>query len=182
MMKWKYEAILNTCKNILVEAYLNTMHSKNITVIYSVEDKLYYHVLTLAEIAEIARIKPNALGMQAISKKRVKTYAENAIEFASVNEMESLKAEFADFNKGWLAEFLYRIKINGESIEEIKTANNSKGFDIASDTKDGIQIKFIDNGATFTEFEYLEKVCERRNYNKLNEVKEAVKQITEIYQ
>lgn len=181
MKKWKYDKELTNCKAVLLSAYLATMHSKTITVIFTNDNKLYYHDCTIAEITELARLTDRALSMQAISKKRLASYINNSIAFAELAELTELAKDFEKVNNGWLAEYLYRIKVNNESVNDIKKANNSKGYDIASDTKDGKQIKNIDKGATFTKYEYLLKACERANYKELENVKQAIATLNTIY-
>ena len=181
MKKWKFDKELTNCKEILLTAYLATMHSDTITVIYTNENKLYYHDCTRAEIAELARLTDRALAMQAISKKRLASYKENSIAFAELAELTELTKDFKNVNNGWLAEYLYRIKVNGENINDIKKANNSKGYDIASDTKDNKQIKNIDKGATFTKYDYLLKACKKANYEKLADVENAIATLNVIY-
>jgi hypothetical protein len=180
MKKWKYEAILNACLNTILDAYCATMHSTTVTVVYTVDNKLLACDLDNAEVKELARLTDRALATQAISKKRIASYSTKAKIFADATEIDNLKADFPNYNNGYLAEFLYRIKVNGEKAEDIKKSDKSLGYDIASDTKDGRQIKFIDKGATFTQYEYLLKACIRKNYN-VKAVEEAINTIKSIY-
>lgn len=179
---WRYEAILNACFNTLLDAYCATMHSDMITVIYTVDNKLMICDLSDEDVRELARLTDRALATQAICKKRIISYSKKAKIFADVTELEALKADFPSYsrNNGYLAEFLYRIKVNGEAVEDIKKSDKSVGYDIASDTKDGRQIKFIDKGATFTQYDHLLKACIRKNYN-VKAVEEAINTIKSIY-
>jgi hypothetical protein len=156
------------------------MHSTTITVIYTVDKKLLSYDLNSTEIKELARLTDRALATQAISKKRIASYSTKAKIFADAAEIDNLKADFPNYNNGYLAEFLYRIKVNGETVEDIKKSDKSIAYDIASDTKDNKQIKFIDKGATFTQYDYLLKACNRKSFN-VKAVEEAINTVKSIY-
>lgn len=181
--KWKFEKELNSATKALLTAYLAASYSKTFAVVYTVDNDVFYCDLNTDEIAELARVNGEQLMTQKISKQRVKAYAEKAIKFATVADIELTKQYFPKYrkNEGYIAEFLYRMKVTNESVEEIKRSNNSKGFDKADDTKDGKQIKNINAGATFTSFEYLLTACKEINYEKTSEVEKAIEILKEIY-
>ena len=178
---WKFGNEINKSVETLVTAYLATTHSTTFTIVYTDNNKLYSADLSTDEIYKLARTNGEKLMTHTATKQRIAEYSKKAIEFGTVEEINELAKAFPKANGGYLAEFLYRIKLTGETIETIKHSNNSKGYDVGSDTNDGRQIKCIDKGATFTSFKYLAEVCEKRNYNKLNEVKEAINTLYRIY-
>lgn len=183
MLKWKYEKELDEATRVLLTAYLATSHSDTITVIYTVEDKLYYHDLTENELIELTRVNGEKLMTQAISKARAKSYSKNAVQFATIADVETTKSYFPEYakNAGYIAEFLYRIKVTNETVEDVKKSNKSISYAKGSDTTDGKQIKNIDKGATFTKFEHLLENCEKISYEKTEDVKKAIEFLTTIY-
>ena len=183
MLKWKYAKELNEATRTLLMAYLATSHSNTITAIYTVEDKLYYHDLTIEELLELTRVNGCKLMTQKISNARIKAYSKNAVQFATVTDVETVKAYFPEYakNSGYIAEFLYRIKVTNESIEEVKKANKSISYAEGSDTTDGKQLKSLDSGATFTKFTHLLENCEKISYKKIEDVKKAIDFLVSIY-
>lgn len=183
MNKWKYEKEIASATKALLAAYLATMHSKTITVIFSVENDVYYCDLNESEIAELTRVNGYQLMTQKISKKRIAAYMPKAVKFATKFDVELTKSYFPEYaeNNGYIAEFLYRLKVTNETVSDIKSSNNSKGYDVASDTIDNKQIKNLDKGATFTKFEYLVKACEKANYSEITKVKKAIEFLQTIY-
>lgn len=181
MKKWTYEKELANCTKTLVNAYLATMHSDVITAIYTYNDDVYAYDLTINDIESLATVTAEKLQINALGKKRIEKVLENSEKFSTVEQMTELEKEFTKQNKGYIAEFLYRIVKNNETIEQIKKSNNSKGYDVASDTKDNKQLKNLNNKATFTSYEYLLKVCEKKSYNDIENVKKAIEQLKEIY-
>lgn len=182
MKKWKFEKEIANATEIITNAYKSLSHSKTITVIFTLDNDVYYHDLTDSEINEIARLNgKEKLSTQTATKKRINNYINNSVKFATTNDIENLKKDFPKYNNGYISEFLYRIKITNETVNEIKHTNNSKGFDIASDTKDNKQIKNIDNGATFTTLEYLLKAAKRKNLESLESLEKAIEILNTIY-
>ena len=181
--KWLYEKELNQATQALLTAYLAASYSKTLAVIFTMEDGIYYCDLNNDEIAELARVNGEQLMTQKFCKKRAAYFLPKAVKFATTSDMELVKSYFPKYRKnaGYIAEFLYRLKVTGETVEEIKSSNNSKPFDKGNDTKDGKQLKNIDNGATFTSFNYLLEVCEKNSYEKTDEVKKAIEFLTTIY-
>lgn len=183
MKKWKYENEIKNATTTLLNAYKALSHSKTITVIFTVGESLFYHDLTDEELSEITRLNgKDKLSTQTATKKRTLEYLANSVKFADVNYLNELKTYFPQYNNGYISEFAYRIKVTHETIDNIKNSDNSKPFDKASDTKDGKQIKNIDNGATFTKIEYLLKVAKEKNLETLSEIENAVETLNKIYE
>lgn len=183
MKKWTYEKEINESTKILLTAYLNLMHSTTITATFTYNDTMYAYDLTENDINELTTTTKDKLQINGLGKKRIEKIINKSREIATTNEINEIKNLFPNYSKnnGYIAEFVYRIKVNGENENEIKKSNNSKAFDKASDTKDNKQLKNLDTKATFTTYEYLLKVCEKRNYNKINDVKNAIDTLNRIY-
>lgn len=183
MKKWLFEKELNEIKEILIKAYLLTSHSKTITIIYTDNEKVYYYDLTKSDIYEMTTLKNDALSIKQIGKKTIEKIKSKSIEFANANDIENTKNLFPNYSKnfGYIAEFTYRMKVTNETEKEIKSTNNSKSYDIASDTKDNKQLKAIDNGATFTKVDYILKVAKQKNLDNINEIEKAINKLKEIY-
>ena len=182
MKKWKYEKEIAIATEILLNAYKTLSHSKTITVIFTVNNDIYYHDLSDNELTEIARLNSNIkLSTQTATKKRINKYLENAVKFATIADLQEIKNSFPKYNNGYLSEFLYRIKVTNETIENIKHSNNSKSFDNASDTNDNKQLKNIDNGATFTTLEYLLKAAKQKALDNITEIENAIEMLNKIY-
>ena len=183
MKKWTYENEIKTSVKTLVTAYLATMHSTVITVTYTYNEKIYAYDLTENDINELSTATKTAIQINGLGKKRIEKIINKSTEIATTNDFEEMKILFPNYKKnaGYLAEFLYRIKVNGETVNEIKHSNNSKGYDKASDTKDNRQLKNLDGKATFTSFEYLLTVCKKVNYEKINDVENAIATLDRIY-
>ena len=181
MKKWKYENEIKNATAILLTAYLATMHSDVITAIYTYNNDVYAYDLTTTDLENLATATKDKLQINALGKKRIEKVLDNSEKFSTVEQMTELEKQFTKQNKGYLAEFLYRIVKNGETTEQIKKSNNSKGYDVASDTKDNKQLKNLDNKATFTTYEYLLKVCEKKNYKNIDNVRKAINDLAIIY-
>lgn len=183
MKSWKFATEINASVKTLINAYLATMHSTTITIVFENDNKVYYHDLTIDEILEIVRTNGKKLMTQKLTKARLEKYLENAVEFATTADIENIKNLFPNYadNNGYISEFVYRIKVTNENVTEITKSNKSTAYDKASDTKDDKQIKDITNGATFTSLEYLLKVCTKRKVNNLNEIENAIATLNRIY-
>ena len=183
MKKWKYENEIKNATAILLKAYLETMHSDKITVVFTNENDVYYYDLTANDLTDLARVNNNKLMTQSLTKKRLAKYIENAVKFATITDIDEIKKEFPRYasNNGYIAEFVYRYKKTNETIDEIKKSNKSIAYDLESDTRDNKQIKEITNGATFTTFAYLLKVVKEKKIDYINEVENAINILTKIY-
>ena len=181
MNKWTYENEMNACTKILLNAYLATMHSEVITAIYTYENDVYAYDMTENDLYDLATVTRDKLQIKSLGKKRIEKILEKSEKFSTVEKMENLKNDFTKQNNGYIAEFLYRIEKNGETVENIKHSNNSKGYDLASDTRDNKQLKNLNDKATFTTYKYLIKASERKNYNDIENVKNAVKTLEMIF-
>lgn len=183
MKKWKYENEIKNATAILLKAYLDTMHSKTITVVFTNENDVYYYDLTKNDLTDLARVNNEKLMTQSLTKKRLAKYLENAVKFATIGDINEMRKNFPKYakNNGYIAEFVYRYKKTNETIEEIKKSNKSIAYDLESDTKDGKQIKEITNGATFTTFAYILKVAREKKIDYINEIENAVDTLTKIY-
>lgn len=183
MKKWTYENEINESTKTLLNAYLATMHSKTITATFTYNETVYAYDLTENDINELTTVTVDKLQINSLGKKRIEKILNKATAIATTNDINEMKKAFPKYakNAGYIAEFVYRTKINGETIDEIKHNNNSKGYDKASDTKDNRQLKNLDTKATYTSFEYLLTVCKRTNYTKTNEVEKAIETLKTIY-
>jgi hypothetical protein len=183
MKKWKYENEIKNATTTLLNAYLATMHSETITIVFTYNDDVYAYDLTTNDLNDLARVNNNKLMTQSLTKKRLEKYLATAEKFATINDINEIKNAFPKYakNNGYIAEFVYRYKKTNETIEQIKKSNKSIAYDKASDTTNNKQIKEISNGATFTTFEYLLKVAENKNLNNINEIKNAIETLTRIY-
>lgn len=183
MKSWKFATEINASVKTLILAYLATMHSTTITIVFENNNKVYYHDLTTDEILEIVRTNGKKLMTQKLTKSRLEKFLENSVEFATTADIENTKNLFPNYatNNGYISEFVYRMIVTNENANEITKSNKSIAYDKASDTKDNKQIKDITNGATFTSFEYLLKVCEKKKVNNLNEIKNAIETLNRIY-
>ena len=181
--KWKYENEIKTATATLLKAYLDTMHSKTITVVFTNENDVYYYDLTENDLTDLARVNNEKLMTQSLTKKRLAKYLENAVKFATINDIDEIKRNFPRYanNNGYIAEFVYRYKKTNETIDEIKKSNKSIAYDLESDTRDNKQIKEITNGATFTTFAYILKVAREKKIDYINEIENAVNTLTKIY-
>lgn len=183
MKKWKYEKEIAESTKTLLTAYLDTMHSAVITAIFFYDNDVYFYDLTASDINDLTTVTAESLQMNALGKKRIEKIIDKSVKFATVNDFEQLKEIYPSYrrNNGYLAEFLYRMKVNNESIEEIKHSNNSKGYDIASDTKDNRQIKNLNGKATYTDLSYILEVCEKVNYKDTEKVRNSIEILKKIY-
>lgn len=181
MKKWKFEKEITESTKTLLTAYLATMHSVAITAIYTYNNDVYAYDLTESDTNELATVTAEKIQINSLGKKRIEKILNKSEKFATVEQLEKIREYFPKYNNGYISEFAYRIIKNGESIEEIKHSNNSKGFDIASDTKDNKQIKNLDSKATFTTYEYLIKACNRKGYKDIEKVINAIATLKEIY-
>lgn len=183
MKKWTYEKEIKESTKILLTAYLTLMHSKTITATFTYNEKMYAYDLTENDINELVTATKDKLQINGLGKKRIEKIINNSIEIATTNEINEIKKLFPNYSKnnGYIAEFVYRMKVNGETENEIKSTNNSKPFDKASDTKDNKQIKNLDGKATFTSYEYLLTVCKRNGYNNIKDVENAIATLNRIY-
>ena len=183
MQKWTYEKELAECTEILLNAYLNTMHSAVITAIFFYNDDVYSYDLTESDINELTTVTAESLQMNALGKKRIEKIVNKSTKFATVNDFEQLKEIFPSYrrNNGYIAEFLFRIKVNNESVEEIKHSNNSKSYAKASDTKDNRQLKNLNGKASYTELKHLLEVCEKVNYKDTEKVRNSIEMLKKIY-
>ena len=182
-MKWKFDKEITEATEILLTAYLATMHSAVITAIFFYNDDVYSYDLTESDINELTTVTAESLQINALGKKRIEKIVDKSTKFATVNDFEQLKEIFPSYrrNNGYLAEFLYRMKVNNESVEEIKHSNNSKGYDKASDTKDNRQIKNLNNKASYTDLSYILEVCEKVNYKDTEKVRNSIDTLKKIY-
>lgn len=183
MKKWKYENEIKNATATLLKAYLETMHSKTITIVFTNENDVYYYDLTENDITDLARVNNEKLMTQSLTKKRLAKYLENAVKFATVSDIDEIKKNFPKYanNNGYIAEFVYRYKKTNETIDEIKKSNKSIAYDLESDTRDNKQIKEITNGATFSTFAYILKVAREKKIDYINEIENAVNTLTKIY-
>lgn len=183
MQKWTYEKELAECTETLLNAYLATMHSAVITAIFFYDNDVYFYDLTTNDINDLTTVTAESLQMNSLGKKRIEKIIDKSVKFATVNDFEEMKNIFPSYrrNNGYLAEFLFRIKVNNESVEEIKHSNNSKGYDKASDTKDNRQIKNLNGKASYTELKHLLKVCEKVNYKDTEKVRNSIDTLKKIY-
>ena len=183
MKKWKYENEIKNATATLLKAYLDTMHSKTITVVFTNENDVYYYDLTENDLNDLTRVNNEKLMTQSLTKKRLAKYLENAVKFATINDIDEIKKNFPKYasNNGYIAEFVYRYKKTNETIDEIKKSNKSIAYDLESDTRDNKQIKEITNGATFTTFAYILKVAREKKIDYINEIENAVNTLTKIY-
>ena len=183
MKKWKYENEIKTATATLLKAYLDTMHSKTITVVFTNENDVYYYDLTENDLTDLARVNNEKLMTQSLTKKRLAKYLENAVKFATINDIDEIKRNFPRYanNNGYIAEFVYRYKKTNETIDEIKKSNKSIAYDLESDTRDNKQIKEITSGATFTTFAYILKAAREKKIDYINEIENAVNTLTKIY-
>lgn len=183
MKKWKYENEIKNATATLLKAYLDTMHSKTITIVFTNENDVYYYDLTENDITDLARVNNEKLMTQSLTKKRLAKYLENAVKFATINDIDEIKRNFPKYakNNGYIAEFVYRYKKTNETIDEIKKSNKSIAYDLESDTRDNKQIKEITNGATFSTFAYILKVAREKKIDYINEIENAVNTLTKIY-
>lgn len=184
MKKWKFEKELNESTKILLTAYLATMHSKVITAVYTYDNNVYAYDLTESDLNDLTTVTAEKLQINALGKKRIEKVLEKSKAIATTNDFEEIKNLFTNYkkNNGYIAEFLYRIKVNNESVEQIKKSNNSKGYDVASDTKDNRQIKNLNEKATYTSLEYLLTVCKKVNYKDTDKVENAIAILKKIYE
>lgn len=183
MKKWKYENEIKNATATLLKAYLDTMHSKTITIVFTNGNDVYYYDLTANDLNDLARVNNEKLMTQTLTKKRLAKYLENAVKFATINDIDEIKRNFPRYasNNGYIAEFVYRYKKTNETIDEIKKSNKSIAYDLESDTKDEKQIKEITNGATFTTFAYILKVVKEKKIDYISEVENAINTLTKIY-
>lgn len=181
MKKWKFEKEITESTKTLLTAYLATMHSVVITAIFTYNDDIYTYDLTESDINELTTVTAEKIQINSLGKKRIEKILDKSEKFTTVEQLEKIRENFPKYNNGYISEFAYRIIKNGESIEEIKHSNNSKGYDIASDTKDNKQIKNLDSKATFTSYDYLIKVCKRKGYKDIEKVINAINTLKEIY-
>lgn len=183
MKKWKFEKEIAESTKILLNAYLATMHSTVITAIFFNDEKVYFYDLTTNDLNDLTTVTAEKLQIKNLGKQRIEKILEKSTEFATVAEYEKLKEIFPNYKKndGYLAEFLFRIKVNHESVEEIKKSDNSKSYDKASDTKDNRQIKNLNGKASYTTNEYILNVCRKVNYIDTEKVEKAVETLKEIY-
>ena len=112
MKKWKYENEIKNATATLLKAYLDTMHSKTITVVFTNENDVYYYDLTENDLHDLARVNSEKLMTQTLTKKRLAKYLENAVKFATINDIDEIKRNFPKYesNNGYIAEFVYRYK------------------------------------------------------------------------
>jgi hypothetical protein len=181
MNKWKFDKEMTIAKNVLLNAYLETMHSDVITAIFTHNDNVYAYNLTTNDLFDLVTVTSDKLQINALGKKRVEKIINKSEKFSTVEKMDNLAKEFDGKNKGYVAEFLYRIEKNGETIEEIKHSNNSKGYEVASDTKDNRQLKNLNGKATFTSYSHIYDVCVKQNYKDIENVKSAIDTLKEIF-
>ena len=184
MMKWKFEKELAEITTILLNTYLTLSHSTVITVMFTDNNNIYAHDLTTEELNDLIRLDgKEKLALNNIGKARVKKYITNSTIIATTNDMEEMKNTFPKYarNNGYIAEFVYRNKINGETIEEIRKSNKSKPFDKASDTKDNRQLKMIDKGASMTDITYLLETAKAKRLDNITEIEKAIETLNKIY-
>ena len=183
MKKWTYENEINESTKTLLNAYLATMHSKTITATFTYNEIVYAYDLTENDINELTTVTVDKLQINSLGKKRIEKILNKSTAIATTDDINEMKKAFPKYakNSGYIAEFVYRTKVNGETIDDIKHSNNSKGYDKASDTKDNKQLKNLDTKATYTSFEYLLTVCKRTNYNNITAVENAIATLKKIY-
>ena len=181
MKKWKFEKEITESTKTLLTAYLATMHSTVITAVYTYNDIVYAYDLNENDLETLATLTAEKMQINALGKKRIEKILEKSEKVTTTEKITEISKHFEKYNNGYITEFAYRIIKNNETISDIKHSNNSKGFDVASDTKDNRQIKNLDNKATFTTYDYLIKACKRKGYKDIDKVEKAIETIREIY-